>query len=125
MAECNSQQFFMTATPYSKFTLSQLEARYGVSFVRGAFLAGVSPLPVPDWLKTYLELSSDIPSALKSEKAISEQTIAPVMLAVRDRVVTSIKLALDEAGIDMSYPHMVVRFHNGLLPDAGRGADVL
>jgi len=85
MAECNSQQFFMTATPYSKFTLSQLEARYGVSFVRGAFLAGVSPLPVPDWLKTYLELSSDIPSALKSEKAISEQTIAPVMLAVRDR----------------------------------------
>ncbi len=75
----------MTATPYSKFTLSQLEARYGVSFRRGAFLAGVPPLPVPDWLKTYLDLSSDIPSAFKSEKAISEQTIAPVMLAVRDR----------------------------------------
>lgn len=75
----------MTAIPYSKFTLSQLEVRYGVSFVRGAFLAGVTPLPVPEWLKTYLELSSDIPSALKSEKAISEQTIAPVMLAVRDR----------------------------------------
>ncbi len=75
----------MTAIPYSKFTLSQLEARYGVSFVRGAFLAGVPPLPVPDWLKTYLELSADIPSAFKSEKAISEQTIAPVMLAVRDR----------------------------------------
>lgn len=75
----------MTAIPYSKFTLSQLEVRYGVSFVRGAFLAGVTPLPVPEWLKTYLELSSDVPPALKSEKAISEQTIAPVMLAVRDR----------------------------------------
>jgi len=75
----------MTTPSYSKFTLSELEARYGLSLVRGAFLATVTPLPVPDWLKTYLELSSDIPSALKSEKAISEQTIAPVMLAVRDR----------------------------------------
>ena len=30
----------------------------------------------------------------------------------RDRVITSIKLALDEAGIDMPYPHSVVLFHD-------------
>lgn len=34
------------------------------------------------------------------------------VLAVSDRVATGIKLALDEAGIDMPYPHTVVLFHD-------------
>lgn len=33
-------------------------------------------------------------------------------LAVSDRVATGIKLALDEANIDMPFPHSVVLFHN-------------
>ena len=33
-------------------------------------------------------------------------------LAVSDRVATGIKLALDEANIDMPFPHTVVLFHN-------------
>jgi len=34
------------------------------------------------------------------------------VLRVSDRVATGIKLALDEAGIDMPYPHNVVLFHD-------------
>lgn len=34
------------------------------------------------------------------------------VLAVSDRVATGIKLALDQAGIDMPYPHTVVLFHD-------------
>lgn len=34
------------------------------------------------------------------------------VLAVSDRVATGIKLALDEAQIDMPYPHTVVHFHD-------------
>jgi small-conductance mechanosensitive channel len=34
------------------------------------------------------------------------------VLAVSDRVVTAIKLALDKAGIDIPYPHTVVLFHD-------------
>ena len=34
------------------------------------------------------------------------------VLRVRDRVATAIKLALDEAGIEIPYPHTVVLFHD-------------
>jgi small-conductance mechanosensitive channel len=34
------------------------------------------------------------------------------VLRVSDRVATAIKLALDEAGIDIPYPHTVVLFHD-------------
>ena len=34
------------------------------------------------------------------------------VLEVKDRVATGVKLALDEAGIDMPYPHTVVLFHD-------------
>jgi small conductance mechanosensitive channel len=34
------------------------------------------------------------------------------VLAVSDRVATGIKLALDDAGIDLPYPHTVVLFHD-------------
>lgn len=34
------------------------------------------------------------------------------VLKVRDRVATNVKLALDEAGIDMPFPHTVVLFHD-------------
>jgi small-conductance mechanosensitive channel len=33
-------------------------------------------------------------------------------LRVSDKVATGIKYALDEAGIDMPYPHRVVLFHD-------------
>ena len=37
-------------------------------------------------------------------------------LAVSDRVATGIKLALDEAKIDMPFPHTVVLFHDETTP---------
>lgn len=40
---------------------------------------------------------------------------------VSDRVATGIKLALDEAGIDMPYPHTVVLFHDAT---GGRQGDI-
>ena len=41
------------------------------------------------------------------------------LLAVRDRVATGVKLALDEAGIDMPFPHTVVLFHDATGARAG------
>lgn len=43
------------------------------------------------------------------------------VLAVRDRVATGIKQALDRAGIDMPYPHTVLLFHD---QTGGRDGDV-
>lgn len=43
------------------------------------------------------------------------------VLAVSDRVATGIKLALDEAKIDMPYPHTVVLFHDAT---GGREGDI-
>jgi len=43
------------------------------------------------------------------------------VLRVRDRVVTGIKLALDQAGIDMPFPHQVVLFHDETV---GRDGDI-
>ncbi len=41
------------------------------------------------------------------------------VLATSDRVATGIKLALDEAGIDLPYPHEVVLFHDATGTRAG------
>jgi len=41
------------------------------------------------------------------------------VLKVRDRVATKIKLALDQAGIDMPFPHSVVLFHDATGTRAG------
>ena len=41
------------------------------------------------------------------------------VLEVRDRVATGIKLALDDAGIDMPFPHTVVLFHDATGARAG------
>lgn len=41
------------------------------------------------------------------------------VLAVRDRVATGVKLALDDAGIDMPFPHTVVLFHDATGSRAG------
>ncbi len=41
------------------------------------------------------------------------------VLAVKDRVATGIKLALDKAGIDMPFPHTVVLFHDATGARAG------
>lgn len=44
------------------------------------------------------------------------------VLAVRDAVITRVKLALDEAGIDMPYPHRVVLLRDGTAPHDGGAA---
>jgi small-conductance mechanosensitive channel len=41
------------------------------------------------------------------------------VLRVSDRVATAVKLALDDAGIDMPYPHRVVLFHDATGTRAG------
>ena len=45
------------------------------------------------------------------------------VLAVRDRVATAIKQALDRAGIDMPFPHTVLLFHDRTGSRAGDRAD--
>lgn len=71
--------------PYTDFTLESAEARFGVVTVPGDLFPGLTPLPVPEWLRDLLARGQAV-AALVSEKARSEFLVAPVLLACRDLV---------------------------------------
>jgi hypothetical protein len=71
--------------PYTDFTLESAEARFDVVTVPGDVFAGLTPLPVPEWLRDLLARGQAV-AALVSEKARSEFLVAPVLLACRDLV---------------------------------------
>lgn len=73
---------------------------------------GVCPTPEP-----WVYVSELAPSSVNVTVYFWTDAYQSVVLRVSDRVATGIKRALDEAGIDIPYPHMVVS-----LPDevAGR-----
>ncbi len=67
---------------YTDFTLESAEAELGVTARPGVLFAGLSPLPVPAWLRDLLARGMRL--ALVSEKARSEFIVAPILLAVRE-----------------------------------------
>ena len=69
--------------------------------------AGVLPDPSP-----WIYVSELAPSSVNLTVYFWIESSQANVLQVTDRVVTGIKYALDEAGIDMPYPHNVVLFHD-------------
>jgi hypothetical protein len=71
--------------PYNDFTLEAAEARFSIVTIPGDLFPGLTPLPVPEWLRDLLARGQTV-AALVSEKARSEFLVAPVLLACRDLV---------------------------------------
>jgi hypothetical protein len=71
--------------PYNDFTLESAEARFDLVTVPGDLFPGLTPLPVPEWLRDLLARGQGV-AALVSEKARSEFLVTPVLLACRDLV---------------------------------------
>jgi hypothetical protein len=68
---------------YTDFTLESAEAAFGLIAQPGDLFPGLSPAPVPDWLRALLERGQRV-AALVSEKARSEFLVVPVLLAAQD-----------------------------------------
>ena len=68
---------------YKDFTLEAVEAAFGLLVQPGDLFPGLSPAPVPDWLRNLLDRGQQV-AALVSEKARSEFLVVPVLLAARE-----------------------------------------
>ena len=58
--------------------------RFGIQVETEPFLPEITPLALPDWLNKYLAVNHLSPALAKSEKAVSEMLIAPVLSAVKE-----------------------------------------
>ena len=67
---------------YTDFTLEVAESRLGVRARSGVIFSGLAPVPVPAWLRDYLDRGMQL--ALVSEKARSEFIVGPILLACRE-----------------------------------------
>ena len=70
---------------YSQVTFRDLQERFGIQPDNRAFLPQVDPLPLPAWLKHYFSINPLVAAVTKSEKAISELVIAPLLSAVKEQ----------------------------------------
>jgi hypothetical protein len=68
---------------FSQVTIQDLKDRFGITVESEAFIPFVEPATLPDWLTTYLNINQLSPVIAKSEKAVSEMLIAPVLSAVK------------------------------------------
>jgi len=68
---------------YSQVTFRDLHDRFGLRTDNQAFLPTIKPLPLPNWLTEYFAINPLVASVTKSEKAISENIIAPLLSAVK------------------------------------------
>ncbi|MDQ3489864.1 MAG: mechanosensitive ion channel [Acidobacteriota bacterium] len=79
-------------------------------------IQGVLPDPGP-----WIYVSELAPSSVNFTVYFWVESSQANVLKISDRVATGIKYALDEAGIDMPYPHAVVLFHDAT---GTRGGDI-
>ena len=82
---------------YSQITFQELRDRFGVVVENEAFLPATTPLSLPDWLRHYLTINQLSPAMAKSEKAVSEMLIAPVLSAVKENNADKIALFSGES----------------------------
>lgn len=66
---------------YTDFTLEAAETAFSFIAQPGELFPGLTPLPVPPWLREWLDRSGQS-AALVSEKARSEFLVVPILLAV-------------------------------------------
>lgn len=70
---------------YSQVTFEYLQEELRLIVVQQAFLpAEVPRVTLPDWLLGYLRVNQAAPAVTKSEKAMSEMVIAPVLSVVKE-----------------------------------------
>ncbi|MCU0340938.1 MAG: hypothetical protein MUE30_13725 [Spirosomaceae bacterium] len=72
-------------TSFSQVTFELLRKEFQIKTIEDSFLPAITPVAAPDWLRHLLQLSDPTKTFLKSEKAISEAVIAPILFAVRER----------------------------------------
>ncbi|MBO0931095.1 hypothetical protein [Fibrella aquatilis] len=77
---------------YGQLTFQELRDRFGIVVENEAFLPAITPLVLPDWLRHYLTINQLSPAMAKSEKAVSEMLIAPVLSAVKENNADKIAL---------------------------------
>ncbi|QJD77787.1 hypothetical protein [Spirosoma rhododendri] len=82
---------------YSQITFQELRHRFGITVENESFLPPVTPVALPDWLRAYLAINQLSPALAKSEKAVSEMLIAPVLSAVKENNLDKIALFSGEA----------------------------
>lgn len=70
---------------YSQISIQDLRDKLGITLETEAFLPEVEASIVPDWLHTYLEINRLSPAIAKSEKAVSEMLITPILSAIKDQ----------------------------------------
>ena len=70
---------------FSQVTQTELEKEFGIGIVGGRFLPPTEPWPVPSWLAHTLAYRRKSFATMRSEKAISESLIAPVLMAVEEK----------------------------------------
>ena len=68
---------------FSQVSLQDLEQVYRVEVKAQAFLPALAAAAAPDWLTAYLALNTTSAAQARSEKALSEDLIAPVLRAVQ------------------------------------------
>lgn len=77
---------------YSQVTFQDLRDRFGLSVEADRFIPTVALMVLPDWLSQYLAVNQLSPALAKSEKAVPEMLIAPVLSAVKAANVDKIAL---------------------------------
>ena len=69
---------------FDQITRVDLEKEYGVSIIVNSFLPLVESVPVPSWLEHIVESRRRNLATLRTDKALSEGFIAPILMAVQE-----------------------------------------
>jgi hypothetical protein len=75
---------------FSQVTRTDLRNDFGVSIVGGSFLPKIEESIVPSWLTHVIENRRFSLATMRTEKAISEALIAPILMAVEEKYRDSI-----------------------------------
>ena len=77
---------------FSQVTRADLQQSFGISIIQERFVPNVSSIELPSWLDFVLESRRGNLAIFRSEKAISEAIIAPLLMAVQHLFVDKIKV---------------------------------
>ena len=69
---------------FSQITKTDLSKEFGVTIIGGNFIPDVLPIEVPSWLNHVIENRKNNFAALRTEKAVSEALIAPILMSVQE-----------------------------------------
>ena len=69
---------------FDQITRIDLLNEFGISIVSKDFLPSTELIPVPSWLEHIIESRRKNLATLRSEKALSEGFIAPILMAVQE-----------------------------------------